>query len=396
MAYAILRIQKTKKHSVASKNHHNMRQGNTPNADENRKEDNRVLVGCGNLKVDLKKRIDETEATVRNKETVVLQELVLTASKDYFLNSKNEFDKEKIELWTKKQEEYLQEKFGKNCVNAVLHLDEETPHIHAFVTPIVYNEKKNKNEFNNKNYFLSDYKRAQNEYYNHNKNIGLERGKEAEITNERNLPLRDYNRENARVYRDIDSKIKESKEKNKIKPLAHQTERKLFMEVDKKYSTEEVNSILKKQNSELLKLNTELVKQAELAQKENGALKNKIQTMQSENKEKQEKVRHLNSLNNEVQMRLKYVMKLEPSWTKALQSKEYIEFKEEQKKLSQRPKMPSARPVEEINPNAKMPKFSDIMEQQRNSVSTRKDLKKKFNQDQKKTSDYEPTRKNKI
>lgn len=395
MAYAILRIQKTKKHSVASKNHHNMRLGNTANADDNRKQDNQVLIGCGNLKVDLKKRIDETEATVRNKETVVLQELVLTASKEYFLDSKNEFNKEKVEAWTKKQEEYLQEKFGKNCVNAVLHLDEETPHIHAFVTPIVYNEKKNRNEFNNKNYFLSDYKRAQDEYYTHNKPLGLERGKEAEITGERNLPLRDYNRENARVHKNMDEKIKQNKAKNKVKPLDHETERKFFMEVDKKYSTREVNTILEKQNSDLLKLNSELVKQTELLQAENGSLKYKMQNMQNESKERQKDIRNLNSKCNELNQKMNYIMKMEPSWMKVLDSKEFRDYKEKQNN-QKRPSINPPKPVEEIRQKNKAtkPKFQN--NQNFDAIASKSDLKSRLDEDQKKTSQFDVSRKQKL
>ena len=46
--------------------------------------------------------------------------------------------------------EYLQSEYGENAINAVLHLDEQTPHIHAFITPI-----ENKNgiyKLNNKSY----------------------------------------------------------------------------------------------------------------------------------------------------------------------------------------------------------------------------------------------------
>lgn len=384
MAYAILRIQKTKKHSVASKNHHNMRLGNTANADDDRKQDNKVLIGCGNLKVDLKKRIDETEATVRNKETVVLQELVLTASKDYFLDSNNKFDKEKIDTWTEKQKEYLNKKFGDNCVNAVLHLDEETPHIHAFVTPIMYNEKKNKNEFNNKNYFLSDYKKAQDDYFKHNKSLGLERGKEAEITNERNLPLREYNRENARVNSNIEEKIQENKQKNKTPKIEHKTEKIFFVDVDKKYSTDEVNNLLKQKHKKLLELNTELVKQAEMTQKENTQLKYKIQNLQDSRNEKRKDINNVMSVNKELTTKLNYVMKMQPSWMNALKSKEYLEFKEEQNNIK-RPKLSEVRPVEEIKDRVKTerPKLNN------SHIPNSNDLKNKIEEDQKKTSQFE-------
>ena len=69
--------------------------------------------------------------------------------------------------------EYLQSEYGENAINAVLHLDEQTPHIHAFITPI-----ENKNgiyKLNNKSY-MKKYETMQDIYFKYNKPLGLIRG----------------------------------------------------------------------------------------------------------------------------------------------------------------------------------------------------------------------------
>ncbi|MDX4258971.1 MobV family relaxase, partial [Klebsiella pneumoniae] len=130
MAYAILRVEKTKNTSIAGKNSHNMRLRKTHNADPNLKSQNRILIGSGDLRTDINARFQATNVKARNSTSVICNELVLTASPEFFANNK------KLEDWIKVQMEYLQSEYGENAINAVLHLDEQTPHIHAFITPI--------------------------------------------------------------------------------------------------------------------------------------------------------------------------------------------------------------------------------------------------------------------
>lgn len=362
MAYAILRIQKTKRTAIASKNSHNMRLRKTENADEDRREQNEVLIGSGNLKVDLKKRLTETDCSVRNSTTVVAQELVLTASSDFFYNDKNELERGKLNLWKKQQMKYLNEKFGENCINAVLHLDEQTPHIHAFVTPIVFNEKKQKNELNNKNFFLSDYKKAQNDYYSYNQYLGLKRGVESELTNSTNKTLKDYNKETKRTFKTIEDKTARARKENKIDLLTEQTEKILFIEKEKKYSASEVNKILTETNKKLLKQNEFLIKSNELLKNLNRNLENKDQENERRNKEKARQIVYYNSQISEYENKLKYVYKLEPSWMNVLKSQEYIDFKREQEKLNKAPKLnknfSKVKEKENIEQKPEMPKMT--------------------------------------
>ena len=60
MAYAILRVEKTKNTSIAGKNSHNMRLRKTHNADPNLKSQNRILIGSGDLRTDINARFQAT------------------------------------------------------------------------------------------------------------------------------------------------------------------------------------------------------------------------------------------------------------------------------------------------------------------------------------------------
>ena len=80
-----------------------MRLRETPNADPKRKDLNEVLIGTGDLKTDLQNRIDETNAFIRNKETVVSTELILTASPEFFDKNKPEKNRE----WVDEQVNFL-------------------------------------------------------------------------------------------------------------------------------------------------------------------------------------------------------------------------------------------------------------------------------------------------
>ncbi|HBT4835980.1 TPA: hypothetical protein MB357_005327 [Klebsiella variicola subsp. variicola] len=199
--YAIIRAEKTKRSGIAGKNSHNMRLRETPNADPKRKDLNEILIGTGDLKTDLQNRIDETNAFIRNKETVVSTELILTASPEFF--EKN--DPKKNREWVDEQVNFLKSEYGDNCINAVLHLDETTPHIHAFITPIVENEKNNRMEFNNKGYFgIGGYKTLQNKYFSHNEKFGLKRGVEKNTTASNHKDVKSF-------YGDINTDAKKSK-----------------------------------------------------------------------------------------------------------------------------------------------------------------------------------------
>ncbi|MHB8282891.1 MAG: MobV family relaxase, partial [bacterium] len=65
-------------------------------------------------------------------------EMILTASKDYFDKNYPEWknNPDVLKSWIEKNKQFLSDKYGSKNVSAQLHLDEETPHIHAIIVPI--------------------------------------------------------------------------------------------------------------------------------------------------------------------------------------------------------------------------------------------------------------------
>ncbi|MBM9453825.1 plasmid recombination protein, partial [Klebsiella pneumoniae] len=218
MAYAILRVEKTKNTSIAGKNSHNMRLRKTHNADPNLKSQNRILIGSGDLRTDLNARFQATNVKARNSTSVVCNELILTASPEFFENNK------KLEDWVKVQMEYLQNEFGENAINAVLHLDEQTPHIHAFITGIEY--KNGEYKLNNKSY-MKKYETMQDIYFKYNKPLGLIRGVKKEISNAKYKEVKEFYSDIKNIKNQTELEIENNKIE-KIRVIETEEKKKIF------------------------------------------------------------------------------------------------------------------------------------------------------------------------
>lgn len=144
--YAIIRVAK---HStlgtIAGIGHHLDRTRETPNADSQRAHLNRTWDGRSWVEwggqprepgahleafkdrlADFQQRGGKIQANA-----VIALEVLLSASPEAFRDP--EFD---FEGWLAAQAEYVAKRFGqRNVVSLVLHLDEETPHVHALVIP---------------------------------------------------------------------------------------------------------------------------------------------------------------------------------------------------------------------------------------------------------------------
>jgi len=271
--YAIIRAEKTKKSGIAGKNSHNLRLRETKNADPERKKLNQILVGTGDLKVDLKNKISETDAVIRNKETVLCTELLLTASPEFF--EKN--TPQQNSNWIDTQIDFLKKEFGENCINAVLHLDETTPHIHAFITPIVKNEKTNKLEFNNKAYFgLNGYKPLQDKYFEYNKTLGLNRGLEKNKTESSHKDIKEF-------YGDINTTKKELAKYDKtvkIEEFKPEVKKGFFRSTEKSIQASDVNEHTNRAVKRFRKRYKSLKAGYEKKQKEVSELKAKISNIE--------------------------------------------------------------------------------------------------------------------
>ena len=176
--YSIIRTKKHKSiSSVANRENHTYRKRSTPNADPAKIKKNRLLFGQENYADGLKDFLKNygLENNIR-KDGVLAIEYLLTASPEFFdAGSKIERDN-RLKKWCESQIDFMKKMHGdKNILCMYLHLDEKTPHIEAFVTPV-----DPKGKLNCKHFLGSPAKLTalQSNYAIHNTNFGLKRGQE--------------------------------------------------------------------------------------------------------------------------------------------------------------------------------------------------------------------------
>lgn len=144
--YAIIRTAKhTSLGTIAGIGHHLDRTRETPNADPTRAHLNRTWNGCewvpwGDATREPGAHLAAVQARLKDFQArggkvqanaVLAIEVLTSASPEAFKDPGFDF-----EGWLSAQTDYLATKFGKqNVVSVVLHLDEETPHLHALVVP---------------------------------------------------------------------------------------------------------------------------------------------------------------------------------------------------------------------------------------------------------------------
>jgi hypothetical protein len=148
--YNSVRIKKLKVSDLRGAEGHNQRTYKEKGSriDYTKTELNETLHGSSTgLRDDVLNRLDNTNVKVNKGEhnaSTVAIEMVLSVSPEYFReNALNwgEFDREKTDAWKDKVMQTLLTEYGDNLINAELHLDEATPHIHAVITPIVEKTK---------------------------------------------------------------------------------------------------------------------------------------------------------------------------------------------------------------------------------------------------------------
>lgn len=180
--YAILRVEKIKSEGdLCGSVSHNNRTRETKNANEALTHKNLQLYGFdGKIPTaeqvlrELKKRLIGVE---RRKDAVICQEAILTASPEFFNKGKYS-----TERFTNAAMRWLHKEFGDMLMSATLHLDEQTPHIHAYIIPT--REGKNKHgqrvkRLSAKTVFCPEtLKNMQTTFAEELKELGLSRGKE--------------------------------------------------------------------------------------------------------------------------------------------------------------------------------------------------------------------------
>jgi hypothetical protein len=182
MPYAIVRIAKLKQVNIAGSGMHVSRGRNTPNANASMFEENQTLIYYDDRHLPLKEVVDQKIHSVPQKrkirtDAVHCVEILLTASPEYFRPNDpgkyGDYQADKLADWKKATIDWLKQEYGDKIVRAELHLDEATPHIHAYLVPTDEN-----GQLNCKKIFGGRAKMFafQDSYAAATQHLGLERG----------------------------------------------------------------------------------------------------------------------------------------------------------------------------------------------------------------------------
>ena len=146
MGYAVLHVEKTSG-TDAAMSAHIERTIKPKNADESRTHLNRELItfpdGVESRTQAIQHRLDTAGLTrkIGNNQVRAIR-VLLTGTHEDMERITNEG---RLDEWCDDNLKYLSDTFGReNIVSAVLHMDEQTPHIHATLVPIVKGERKRK------------------------------------------------------------------------------------------------------------------------------------------------------------------------------------------------------------------------------------------------------------
>jgi hypothetical protein len=180
MPYAIARIAKLKRGNLAGSASHSARQRYTPNADPT--SHNIRFIGSDDplekLDALVLAKIDEHKQKRKIRpDAVYCVELLLTASPEYFRpldpSRSGYYDSERLKAWLEANRQWLNQKWGDLIVRGELHLDEATPHIHAYLVP-----KDDSGQLNCKALFggREKMRKFQDDYHAAMQHLGLERG----------------------------------------------------------------------------------------------------------------------------------------------------------------------------------------------------------------------------
>jgi Plasmid recombination enzyme/Protein of unknown function (DUF3991) len=174
MAYAICRIQKLKASNLRVSAQHNTRQRFTPNANPDKPYV--CIIGGEEVELDALVRERIGKQTIR-KNAVMAVEILLSASPEYFRpldpSEAGYWEQDKLDNFVTATQAWLTYKYGDRLVQAYLHLDEATPHIHAYLVPLDEKGKLNCRGLFGQRWQLSQ---LQDSYAQALEHLGIERG----------------------------------------------------------------------------------------------------------------------------------------------------------------------------------------------------------------------------
>lgn len=141
--YAVLRVDRRKAKAmaaIAASSAHTMREKPTPNAAPDGPAPVVMHLADGNTPYQAARHLLEV-AERRNRDTVLCREIVLSASPSYFRPGRESlggvFEPDKVKAWASASLAWAKRMWPDQLASAVLHLDEQTPHLHLLVIPRV-------------------------------------------------------------------------------------------------------------------------------------------------------------------------------------------------------------------------------------------------------------------
>ncbi|MDX2096834.1 MAG: MobV family relaxase, partial [Leptolyngbyaceae cyanobacterium bins.59] len=189
MSYAIARIRKLKQDNLAGSWSHVARTRTTANA--NTDVANRRLIG--ELGADLNSLVTaKIESSPQRRkirpDAVYSVEILLTASPSYFRpddpSEFGQYEGERLEHWVQANLQWLKQEYGDRIVLSELHLDEATPHLHAFLVPIDKRGQLNCRAIFGERHALRKF---QDRYHAAVAHLGLERGIQGSQANHQDI-----------------------------------------------------------------------------------------------------------------------------------------------------------------------------------------------------------------
>lgn len=139
--FAVLRVDKRKAKAmgaIAAASAHHLRQKPTPNANPSGPAPIILHLAGGTTPYQAASHLLQ-DAERRNKDTVLCREVVLSASPGYFRPGREHiggvFDPDKTKAWAGIALAWAKRQWPDQLASAVLHLDEQTGHIHLLVVP---------------------------------------------------------------------------------------------------------------------------------------------------------------------------------------------------------------------------------------------------------------------
>ncbi|BAZ36687.1 hypothetical protein NIES4101_26070 (plasmid) [Calothrix sp. NIES-4101] len=280
-AKAIMRVGKLKSlGSVGGSEKHTARLQDTPNADPH-KENIRILGNNDDPSLEeivLAKISDNTKHKPR-KDAVLCSEIFLSASPEYFRphdpSEAGKWDDSLMWNFANASKKWLQDNFGDKCVRAELHLDESTPHIHAYIVPL--NDKTK--QLSHKAMFGGDGRQAsiklskfQDSYAKALAPLGIERGvKGSQATHTK-----------VKEYYEAVNKEPLTLELDRLAPKQGETAQQLFERIKSDSAIQSVNHQLADRNR-MIGLEKRASRSAIASEKLRQQLENRVEELESEN-----------------------------------------------------------------------------------------------------------------